>query len=152
MTPQEMYDRLVEKFPNFELEYLEGEDPAILAKGENLVELAQYLRHQEEYDYCSSITGVDYGEHFHVVYHLYSMKNGGGPIILKVHTPREEPEVPSVVSIWRGADWQEREVWDLMGIRFSGHPNLKRILMWEGFQGHPLRKDFPGTEDQYTFS
>ncbi len=81
-----------------------------------------------------------------------SMKKGGAPVILKIHAAREEPEVPSVVSLWPGADWQEREVWDLMGIRFSGHPNLTRILMWEGFEGHPLRKDFPGTEDEYTFS
>ncbi len=151
MTSKETFDRLAEKFPNFELAYVEGKDPAILVKADNLLELGRHLRDEEEYDYCSSITSVDYPDRFEVVYHLYSMKKEGGPVILKVHASREDPEVPSVVSLWPGADWQEREVWDLMGIRFAGHPNLKRILMWEGFEGHPLRKDFPGTQDEYTF-
>ena len=152
MTAKDTFDRLAAKFSGFELTYLEGKDAAILVRGENLVELAQYLRDEEDYDYCSSSTGVDYPDRFEVVYHLYSMKKEGGPAILKVHCGREDPSVPSVVPIWVGADWQEREVWDLMGIRFDDHPNLTRILMWEGFEGHPLRKDFPGTEDEYTFS
>jgi len=152
MTSQDTFDRLVARFPGFELEYVEGKDPAVLVKAENLVALAQYLRDDEECDYCSSITGVDYPEHFEVVYHLYSMKNEGGPVILKVRAERENPHVPSVTSIWRGANWQEREVWDLMGIRFDGHPDLRRVLLWEGYQGHPLRKDFPGPQDEYTFS
>jgi NADH/F420H2 dehydrogenase subunit C len=152
MTAKETFDRLAERFPQFQLEYLEGKDPAIVVKGENLVELAQHLREEEEYDYCSSITGVDYPERFEVVYHLYSTAKEGGPVVLKVHAQRENPEVPSVVGVWPAADWQEREAWDLIGIRFSGHPSLTRILMWEGFEGHPLRKDFPGSEDEYTFS
>ncbi len=61
----------------------------------------------------------------------------------RCHT-RDEPKVPSVVEVWRGADLQEREVWDLMGVHFEGHPNMKRILLWEEFPGHPLRKDFLG--------
>lgn len=152
MTAKETFDRLAERFPQFQLEYLEGKDPAIVVKGENLVELAQHLRDEEEHDYCSSITGVDYPDRFEVVYHLYSTSKEGGPVILKVHAQRENPEVPSVVGVWPAADWQEREAWDLMGIRFSGHPSLTRILMWEGFEGHPLRKDFPGSEDEFTFS
>ncbi|TKJ28987.1 MAG: NADH-quinone oxidoreductase subunit C [Chloroflexi bacterium B3_Chlor] len=151
MTAKETFDRLAAKFPQFPLGYLEGKDTAILVKGENLVGLAQHMRDDEEYDYCSSITGVDYPDRFEVVYHLYSTKKEGGPVILKVHAERENPMLPSVVSIWPTANWQEREVWDLMGIRFSGHPNLTRILMWEGFEGHPLRKDFPGSEDEYIF-
>jgi NADH/F420H2 dehydrogenase subunit C len=152
MTSQETFDRLVARFPGFELEYIEGKDPAVLVKAENLLELAQYLRDDEECDYCSSITGVDYPEHFEVVYHLYSMKKEGGPVILKVRAEREKPHVPSVTPIWRGANWQEREVWDLMGIRFDDHPDLRRVLLWEGYEGHPLRKDFPGPQDEYTFS
>jgi NADH/F420H2 dehydrogenase subunit C len=152
MTAKQSFDRLAERFPQFQLEYLEGKDPAIVVKGENLVELAQHLREEEEYDYCSSITGVDYPDRFEVVYHLYSTTKEGGPVILKVHAQRENPEVPSVVGVWPAANWQEREAWDLMGIRFSGHPNLTRVLMWEGFEGHPLRKDFPVSEDEYTFS
>ena len=152
MTSQETFQRLVARFPDFGLVYVEGKDPSVLVKGENLLELAQHLRDEEEYDYCSSITAVDYPDRFEVVYHLYSMKEEGGPVVLKVHADRENPQVPSVTSIWPGADWQEREAWDLMGIQFPGHPNLKRVLLWEGYQGHPLRKDFPGSQDEYTFS
>ncbi|MDH4207746.1 MAG: NADH-quinone oxidoreductase subunit C [Anaerolineae bacterium] len=152
MTSKESFEGLAAKFPQFGLEYQEGKDPAIVVNAENLVELAQHLCAEQEYDYCASVTGVDYPDRFEVVYHLYSTSKKGGPVILKVHAARENPEIPSVVSIWPGADWQEREVWDLMGVRFSGHPDLRRILMWEGFQGHPLRKDFPGMKDEYTFS
>jgi NADH/F420H2 dehydrogenase subunit C len=152
MTSQETFDRLAARFPAFALEYVEGKDPAVLVKPENLVELAQYLRDEEGYDYCSSITVVDYPEHLEVVYHLYSMKNEGGPVILKVRVDRENPHVPSVTPLWTGANWQEREAWDLMGVRFDGHPDLRRILLWEGYEGHPLRKDFPGPRDEYTFS
>jgi len=152
MTGQQIFERLTARFPGAELAYLEGKDPSVVVKAENLVELAQYLRDEEGYDYCSSVTAVDYPDRFEVVYHLYSMKKEGGPAILKVHADRANPQVPSVTSIWPGADWQEREVWDLMGIRFPGHPNLKRVLLWEGYEGHPLRKDFPGPQDEYTFS
>jgi NADH/F420H2 dehydrogenase subunit C len=152
MTARETFEALAAMFPQFELEYAEGKDPAVLVTGENLLELARHLREEQAYDYCASITGVDYEDRFEAVYHLYSTSKKGGPVILKVHAAREDPEVPSVVSVWPGADWQEREVWDLMGIRFPGHPDLRRILMWEGFEGHPLRKDFPGMKDEYTFS
>ncbi len=152
MTAQGTFDDLAARFPQFDLVYVEGKDPAIVVKAENLVELAQHLCEEQQYDYCASVTGVDYEDRFEVVYHLYSTNKEGGPVILKVHAARDNPEVPSVVSVWPGADWQEREVWDLMGIRFPGHPDLRRILMWEGFQGHPLRKDFPGTTDEYFFS
>jgi NADH-quinone oxidoreductase subunit C/D len=108
-----------------------------------LVEFATQLRDEMGYDYLSSVTGVDYLPDglMEVVYHAY--KSTGGPaLVFKVQVPREDPVVPSLVHIYPGADFQEREAWDLMGIRFSGHPNLKRILMWEGFHGHPLRKDW----------
>ncbi|NIN68294.1 MAG: hypothetical protein GTO63_27020, partial [Anaerolineae bacterium] len=82
MTSKETFDRLAEKFPNFELAYVEGKDPAILVKADNLLELGRHLRDEEEYDYCSSITSVDYPDRFEVVYHLYSMKKEGGPVIL----------------------------------------------------------------------
>jgi NADH-quinone oxidoreductase subunit C/D len=152
VTSQQTFEDLEVRFPEFELGHVEGKDPAILVKAENLVDLCRFLREDKGYDYCASITGVDYEDRFEVVYHLCSMSQQGGPLILKVRIPRDKPEVASVVSIWPGADWQEREAWDLMGIRFLGHPDLRRILMWEGFQGHPLRKDFPGTKDEYTFA
>jgi NADH/F420H2 dehydrogenase subunit C len=140
---REVYERLVEEFPESPLEYLEGKDPAISVKADDLFKVASHLKEKEGYDYLSAVTGVDYPDRFEVVYHLYSMKEEKGPLILKVATSKEKPEVPSVTPIWPGANFQEREVYDLMGIRFSGHPDLKRILLWEGYEGHPLRKDFP---------
>lgn len=111
---------------------------------ERLIDVARAVRDEMGYDYLSSVTAVDYlpeGK-MEVVYHAY--RTGGGPaLIFKVQAPRQDPiEVASLVGIYPGADFQEREAWDLYGIRFTGHPNLKRILMWEGFHGHPMRKDW----------
>lgn len=110
---------------------------------ENLLPVVKELKTQHGYDYLSSVTGVDYlPEHeMEVVYHLY--RSLGGPDLnIKVRTPRDSATVPSLVSVYPGADFQEREAWDLLGIHFSGHPDLRRILMWEGFAGHPMRKDW----------
>ena len=99
-----------------------------------------------EFSFLSSITAVDYVEYFELVYHLTSLTLNHS-VVLKAHCyGRDELSAPSVSGVWRGADFQEREVWDLFGIRFEGHPNLKRILLWEGFPGHPLRKDYLGQE------
>ena len=112
-----------------------------------LIQVGEYLRDAEDlaYDLLSNVTGVDYlgrEPRFEVVYHLYSTSRGGGPLVLKVRVPEEHAEVPSLTQVWPSADLQEREVWDLYGIRFPGHSNLKRILLWEGFHGHPMRKDY----------
>ncbi len=109
-----------------------------------LIDFATFARDELGYDMLSSLTGVDYlpeGK-MEVVYHVY--KTTGGPaLVFKVQVPRVDPvEVPSLISIWPGADLQEREAWDLFGIKFTGHPDLRRILMWEGFEGHPMRKDW----------
>ncbi len=110
----------------------------------HLLEVASALRDEFGFDYLSSVTGVDYLPEgmMEVVYHVY--KTIGGPgLVFKVRTARTDPiDVPSLVTIYPGAELQEREAWDLLGIRFSGHPDLRRILMWEGFEGHPLRKDW----------
>jgi NADH-quinone oxidoreductase subunit B/C/D len=112
-----------------------------------LLQVGEYLRDTEDlaYDLLSNVTGVDYlgrDPRFEVVYHLYSTSRGGGPLVLKARAPEADPQIPSLTSVWPGADLQEREVWDLYGVRFPGHPNLKRILLWEGFHGHPMRKDY----------
>lgn len=111
---------------------------------DKLVNVATVLRDELGFDYLSSVTGVDYQpeEKMEVVYHAY--KTTGGPgVVFKVQVPRADVvEIPSLVSIYPGAEFQEREAWDLLGIRFTGHPDLRRILMWEGFAGHPLRKDW----------
>ena len=111
-------------------------------------DVARFLKDAEglEFSFLSSITAVDYVEHFELVYHLTSLKFNQS-IVLKANCyGRDELTAPSVCGVWRGADFQEREVWDLFGIRFEGHPNLKRILLWEGFPGHPLRKDYLGQD------
>jgi NADH-quinone oxidoreductase subunit D/NADH-quinone oxidoreductase subunit C/D len=108
-----------------------------------LVEVATMLRDEIGYDYLSSITGVDYLEEnlMEVVYHFFK-STGGSELTLNVQVPRDNPVVPSLYSTFPGADFQEREIWDLVGIKFDGHPDLRRILLWEGFAGHPLRKDW----------
>ncbi len=115
----------------------------LLVSTSHLISLMESLQDQFDYDHLTSVTGVDYPAEdlMEVVYHLF--KSTGGAILeIKVQVPRTDPVVPSLVSLFPGADFQEREAWDLLGIRFEGHPNLKRILMWEGFAGHPLRKDW----------
>jgi NADH-quinone oxidoreductase subunit C/D len=110
---------------------------------DRLLEFARAIREDFGYDYLSAVTGVDYmpQDQMEVVYHAYRSA-GGGALVFKTQVPRQEAEVPSLTGIYPGADFQEREAWDLMGIRFTDHPNLKRILTWEGFHGHPLRKDW----------
>jgi NADH-quinone oxidoreductase subunit C len=121
----------------------------IEADRESLKDLLSKLKAQG-FDMLVDITAVDLLNHpdsegkprFEIVYHLCSVSSGE-LIRVKVRVEEKEAEVESVVDIWPGADWYEREVWDMFGIRFKGHPNLKRILMYDGFEGHPLRKDFP---------
>ncbi len=116
----------------------------LIVAPEKLVEVAQAVRDQLGYDYLTSATAVDYlgkGDHLEMVYHVCRTE-GGSPLVLKAQTPRDQATLPSLTGVWPAANFQEREAWDLMGIRFEGHPNLKRILLWEGFAGHPLRKDW----------
>ncbi len=114
-----------------------------IVEANKLVEFATALRDEFDYDFLSSVTGVDYlpEEKLEVVYHIYK-STGGGALVFKVQVPRQTPTVPSLYDVFIGADFQEREAWDLLGIKFEGHPDLRRILMWEGFEGHPLRKDW----------
>jgi NADH-quinone oxidoreductase subunit C/D len=135
---------LVARFPNSVTAETRAGFTGFLVNRENLVEVATAIRDEFSYDLLTAVTAVDYfpEEKMEVVYHAY--KTTGGPgLVFKVQVPRVDPiEVPSVVHLWAGADFQEREAWDLYGIKFTGHPDLRRILMWEGFEGHPLRKDW----------
>lgn len=141
---------VIEKHP------LEEQFPGVVTKDErpgyegflvdvkSLIEVAAALRDEMGYDYLSSITAVDYLEEklIEVVYHFYK-STGGGALVLSVQVPRKKTvSVPSLVDLYPSADFQEREAWDLMGVKFKGHPDLRRILMWEGFEGYPLRKDW----------
>nr|WP_254053731.1 NADH-quinone oxidoreductase subunit D [Singulisphaera sp. GP187] len=119
---------------------------ALLVKPEQLVAVSRYLRDEYpiRYDYLVSLQSVHFEDCIEVNYQLDSTSTQGKLIELRVRTSEVEGEgeVPSLVGVWRGADFQEREVYDMMGIRFTGHPELTRILMWDGYAYHPLRKDF----------
>lgn len=136
-------DEILDRFPEAAVKDTRKGFEGYIVKAENLIEFAATLRDELGYDYLSSVTGVDYfpNNQMEVVYHAYR-STGGSALVFKVQVPRDNPVVPSLVPLYPGADFQEREAWDLLGIRFEGHPNLKRILMWEGFYGHPLRKDW----------
>lgn len=122
---------------------LEATRNSLVVAADKLPALARYLRDQQGYDYLSMVTSVDWPQYLEVVYYLYGVARPRPELVLKVRLPdKANPVVPSVVSVWPGADFQEREVYDMMGIRFDGHPNLRRILLWEGFAGWPLRKDY----------
>ncbi|MFC2016395.1 NADH-quinone oxidoreductase subunit C [Chloroflexota bacterium] len=133
--------QITERFPEATAE-ASGE--AVLVKSESIFDVAEYLKSSPEldFDYLNYITAVDYYDYFEVIYQLTSLKYNHSLILKTRCYDRANPVVPSVVGLWRGADFQEREIYDLMGISFQGHPNLKRIVLWEGFQGYPLRKDY----------
>ncbi len=121
-------------------------DDTLWIKPSSISNVASFLYRDEELDfqYLNAISAIDYIGHFELVYHLTSFRRGHKATVKARLAGREDLSAPSVYHLWRGADFQEREIWDLMGIQFDGHPNMKRIMLWEGFQGHPLRKDFLG--------
>ena len=138
---------LRERFPHLDVVHKEDEWVEARVAPDELPTVARFLRDDArlQFNFLSSIAAVDYVEKgFEVVYHLLSLPEGRRKLILKV-TPagdRDNPEVPTVTDIWPTANWHEREAWDLMGIRFTGHPDLRRILLREDWVGHPLRKDY----------
>jgi NADH-quinone oxidoreductase subunit C len=122
---------------------IEATEYSVTVPAERIVDVALFLRDDPEFDckYLNTLLGVDWLDHFDVVYVLTSLARNH-TLTLEARTSHNDPVVPSVSRVWQGAVLQEREVYDLMGISFSGHPDLKRIFLWEGFPGHPLRKDF----------
>ena len=117
---------------------------AVIVDSQSLYKVAEYLKNTAgfEFDFLANLTAVDYLDCFEVVYNLISMKHNHSFVLKTRCYGREKPTVPSVVHLWRTADYQEREIYDLLGITFAGHPNLKRLFLWEGFEGHPLRRDY----------
>jgi NADH-quinone oxidoreductase subunit C len=117
---------------------------SIVVKSDSLPAVAAFLKDADnlKFNYLNYVTAVDYYSYFEVVYQLTSLEFNHSIIIKTRCYSRDNPTVPSVTGLWQGADFQEREIYDLMGINFEGHPNMKRIFLWEGFQGHPLRKDY----------
>ena len=138
---QEVAKQITEHLPDT---VIETSNSTVLVKSDSLFEVAQFLKNRPElnFDFLASISAVDYYDYFEVVYHLTSLGHNHSLVLKTRCYGRDNPTVPSVVSLWRGADFQEREIYDLVGISFEGHPNLKRIVLWEGFDGHPLRRDY----------
>jgi NADH-quinone oxidoreductase subunit C len=122
-----------------------GEVTVVLGDAERIAEVCRFAKQSLGFNLLLDISSVDhYGEdpRWTVVYELYGVAHHQH-LRIKTSVPEEKSELPSVSGVWRTADWHEREIYDMMGIRFRGHPNLQRILMWEGYPYHPLRKDFP---------
>ncbi len=143
-------DRLKEAFPEavLEVSVFRGET-AVVVRREDLLQVGRFLKEEQDlaFDYLTLLSAVDlFGKEprFEVVYQLYSMRYRRR-LRLKVRLPSGEPVVDSVVALWPTANWHEREAYDLMGVEFKNHPDLRRILLPEEWEGHPLRKDFPLT-------
>jgi NADH-quinone oxidoreductase subunit C len=146
MTSQEIFDSLGEAFGEKLQHRIEfrGETTYAIAASD-LREIAKLCCAQLSFDYLLDITSIDnFGEEprFEIVYHLYSMPHGTH-LRLKLRVSEELGAVDTISDIWPTADWHEREIYDMMGVKFNGHPDLRRILMWDGYPFFPLRKDFP---------
>ena len=147
MTSLEAAKKLKAKFGDLISEPAEfrGEITIQVADAEKIVEVCRYAKNDLDFNYLVDISSLDnYGNdpRWTVVYHLRGLRNGC-ELRLKTDVSEEKSELPSVIAIWATANWHEREIYDMRGIRFRGHPDLRRILMWEGYPYFPLRKDFP---------
>ncbi len=147
MSALESANKIKAKFGDIIAEPTEFRDEITikLADAEQIFEVCNFAKRQLGFDYLVDISSVDnYGEdpRWTVIYELRSLANNV-ELRLKTDVSEEKSELPSVLGVWRTANWHEREIYDMMGIRFSGHPDLRRILMWEGYPYFPLRKDFP---------
>lgn len=133
-------EEIREKFAGIDVD----EKMTVTVPAADLLSLMRELKENPEYDFnfLTSLTAVDYPEHFTVVYNLISFRHGHTLMVKVKIEDKEEPAAPSLTPLWGGANWQEREVYDLFGITFTGHPNLRRILLDDDFAGYPLRKDF----------
>lgn len=169
---EQIRDRIQKWLPKARLQILDAGTSgqhSLLIDRKDVYDVARWLRDDAELrlDYCSNVTGVDWlarkekvkeGDkelekeipgYLEVVYHLYSMSKKHGPVILRTRTGDRDKDVhvPSLTPLWRGCEWQEREVFDLFGVVFDGHPDLRRILMWGSFKDHPMRKDYEQPDD-----
>jgi len=150
MEPTKIYDVIKKRFGESVGEFdAKAIDPCVTVNTGSLLDLARFLAAEEElaFDSLMCLSAVDYPETLLLVYSLHSMKNFH-KFTVKVEVPKDSPVVPSVESIWKTANWHEREAFDLFGVEFQDHPDLSRILMPDDWEGHPLRKDYV-TPDEY---
>jgi NADH-quinone oxidoreductase subunit C len=153
LTGLDIAHRIEQKFPGA---VVEAAPEAATVRPERIVEVCTFLRDESDlkFEFLSAVTAVDRLEYFEVAYHLTSIRLNKMTAIKARSEDRDNPRVPSVTPVWPGAHLQEREAYDLMGIVFEGHPDLRRVFLWDGFDGFPLRKDyllgpggrFPGLE------
>jgi len=157
MTPQEIFDSLTKKLGaevvfDFHGDTTKDKDAWLQVSPFEIETVCELLRSDPKlsFDYLECITGVDYPDdkQIRVVYHLYSYKQKHR-IVLKCFLDREDPALPTVVNVWSAANWQERECFDLLGVLFEGHPDLRRLLLPDDWEGHPLRKDYEEKEDYH---
>ncbi len=146
MTSEELVDSFEKSFGDKIQSKTEFRgETSVTITASDLREIAQFCRNQRSFDYLLDIVSIDnFGEEprFEMVYHLYSMLHAFH-LRLKLKVSEEDDSVETVSDIWPTANWHEREIYDMMGIKFTGHPDLRRILMWDGYPYFPLRKDFP---------
>jgi len=157
-TAEQLRDRLQAQFPAAEIAVVPNPGPAaqhsLLLGAAHARAVALFLRDDPALalDYCSNVTGVDWLQagYLEAVYHLFSMaRPQGGPVVIRLRTGNRTDQVtlPSLTPVWRSCEFQEREAFDLFGIRFADHPDLRRILMWDEFVDHPMRKDYVEPDD-----
>jgi NADH-quinone oxidoreductase subunit C len=141
LSTREIAGQISERLPDA---VVDTTDAAVLVNGNSLLDVGSFLKNTPglDFDYLTTITAVDYYQYFEVTYLFVSIEHNHSLVIKTRCQGRDNPTLPSLVGLWRSADHQEREIYDLMGITFEGHPNMKRIVLWSDFQGHPQRKDF----------
>lgn len=138
-------ENLIEAFPSL-TERPSADHPAVNCPPDVLLELARSLRDEWGFEFLMDVTAVDWeasSPRFATVYHFYALQRHNYLRVVCALADDDKPSVPSLASIWPGADWHERETYDMFGIHFEGHPDLRRILMWDGYPYFPLRKEFP---------
>ena len=139
---EEIKKELATRLPDVKLRLIR--DSLLIENPEDLPRVALFLKENPKFllDYLSSVTGADYLTFLESVYHLYSMAKKQGPVVLRVRITKNNTKVPSLAPVYRSAGLQEREAYDMFGIIYEGHPDPRRLFMWEEFQGYPLRKDY----------
>lgn len=157
MFPADVFQKITDRFGPQAIESVNEDalDPYCIVKTDMSADVCRFLKEDPDlaFDCLSNMSGVDFlkDEKIQVVMHLYSYPHRH-KIVVKVDLPRKEPEMPSLEAIWKAANWLEREIYDLLGVNFTGHPDLRRLLMPEDWVGYPLRKDFVEPEEYHGIS